>query len=136
MIRLTVPSNDGKVSPEAFALSTEDRKQTPPRLSVFGASRTTALQAWGIMGRKPKYTVVARVQAGRIRSIVPGSNCSSSLDVRWDRIESELPGADGHAGLTGLDVPSQSTQRKTYRLLLADAANERRKEFIGDKSDD
>lgn len=127
MIRLAVPTSDGKISPEAFVLSTNDRQQRPPRLSVFGSSRTTAQQAWEILGRKPKHTIVARIRASRIRSIVPAPNCAPDLDVRWDKIESELPGADGHAGVTGLE----SAHRRTYRTLLADAANERPEAFAG-----
>ena len=100
---------------------------------MYGASRTTARQAWEIMGRKPNYTIVARITASRIRSIRPSPDAVPGLDVRWDRISSELPGADGHAGLTGLDC--QRTHRKSYRLQLADAANERSKEFVGGNSE-
>lgn len=42
-----------------FELSTEDKKSTGQRLSVWVEELTIADQAWGIMGAKPAYTLVA-----------------------------------------------------------------------------
>jgi hypothetical protein len=129
LMRLTVPSKDGKVSPGAFELSSSDKAQNPPRLSVFAASRTTPDQAWQIMGKKPTYSIVARLTAEQIRSIrlVSQKAEEPELDVRWDRIETSLPGADGHAGLLGL----HTDKRRIYRLKLADLANEREVTLLG-----
>jgi hypothetical protein len=122
VFRLSFLSSDGKISPEAFELSSADKQQTPPRLSVFARSRTTPAQAWEITSRNPRFISVARLATSRLRQI--------ALEVRWDPITSSLPGADGHAALLGLDRGNK-LERKILRVKLADLANESVIENLG-----
>ena len=45
VFRLFRPTNDGKCPPEAFLLSSEDKAQPIPRLSVWEVTNTTLAQA-------------------------------------------------------------------------------------------
>ena len=122
VFRLSFLSSDGKISPEAFELSSADKQQTPARLSVFGRSRTTPAQAWEITNRNPRFISVACLATSRLRQV--------ALEVRWDPITSLPPGADGHAALLGLDQGNK-LERKILRVKLADLANESVIETLG-----
>jgi hypothetical protein len=127
-----------KVDPKAFELSTEDRNDPVPRLSVWAERLTTPRQAWELMGRKEWYRLVLRINVDDIRSLrpEPDSPAVPSLDVQWHPLmignEQEAtvpdarPGADGHAGITGLMRQIGGTvnklHTKSFRLQLADLA--------------
>lgn len=132
LLRLAFLSSDGRVSPEAFELSSSDKRQVPPRLSVYAASRTTPLQAWEIANRNPRFAVVARVTTTSTRQLRPNPDDSSirPLDVCWDRLLQEQPGTEGHAGIIGLDQGTK-VQRRSYRVRLSDLANERSVQRLG-----
>jgi hypothetical protein len=135
VLRLVVPSKDfletGQVSPEAFALSSEDRRDNPPRLSVWAERLTHAEEAWQLMGGKPAYRLVVRMNVDVIRALRPNPELPElpDLDVQWHPLVSEAgtpdmrAGADGHAGIVGLHVGS-AAQRKSWRRRLARLGSE------------
>jgi hypothetical protein len=130
VIRLGVPSMDfaerRKASPNWFELSTEDKKQKPPRLSVFCERLTTPQQAWELQGSREEYAAMARLNVDTIRAIRPDPNSVDvpSLDVVWDGLDDPRPGADGHAGITGLDRvgPVHKLHTRSFRFQLAEQA--------------
>jgi hypothetical protein len=134
VLRLAVASKDfletGQVSPEVFALSTEDRRDGPPRLSVWAERLTRPEQAWSLMGEKPHYRLALRLSVDAIRALRPNPDSLevSCLDVKWHPLLAEdgtldpRPGAAGHAGITGLDAGA-SSQRKSWRRKLAQLAS-------------
>ena len=132
LLRLAFLSSDGRISPEAFELSSSDKRQNPPRLSVYAASRTTPQQAWEIGNRNPRFVAVARIATSDVRQLRPDSDRSDirPFDVRWDRLTEQRPGADGHAGIIGLDQGGR-TQRRIYRVKLSDLANKKFIEYLG-----
>jgi hypothetical protein len=134
VLRLAVASKDfletGQVSPEVFALSTEDRGDDPPRLSVWAEQLTRPERAWRLMGEKAHYRLALRLSVGAIRALRPNPDSpeAPSLDVQWhplltaDGALDPRPGAAGHAGITGLDTGA-SSQRKSWRRKLAQLAS-------------
>lgn len=72
------------------------------------------MEAWEISSRNPRFVAVARIATFEVRQL--------RLDVRWDRLPTTLPGADGHAGIIGLDQGSK-IERRVCRVRLADLAN-------------
>jgi hypothetical protein len=130
VLRLAVASKDfletGQVSPEVFALSTEDRRDDPPRLSVWAERLTRPDQAWHLLGEKPHYRLSLRLSVDAIRALRPHPDSPEalSLDVQWhplltaDRAPDPRPGAAGHSGITGLEAGA-SAQRKSWRRKLA-----------------
>lgn len=127
VLRLALRPKDfdqtGKASPVAFELSSEDKRGNPPRLSVFCAALTSPFQAWTIAGEKPGHELALTLAVDDIRALRPdpGTPGAEMLDVVWHHISDTRPGAEGHAGITGLDKGT-SLQRKSYRMKLADAA--------------
>mgnify|MGYP001610239370 FL=1 len=127
VLRLSARPKDfdvnGKAPPIAFKLSTTETQEKMPRLSVFAESLTTPEQAWIIAGAKKNHELVLRLSVDAIRALWPGADVASAetLDVVWDHIPDPRPGAEGHAGITGLDVADR-TIRKIYRWKLAEIA--------------
>jgi hypothetical protein len=116
---------DGKPSVEAFALSSQDEQEDPPILSVWAERLTTPAQAFRLMGSSPRYTLLLRLNVDQIRSIVPEPSDLPKvppLDVIWIRHEEAgiVPGAEGHAGITGLKrtPPVDRRHTKSFRLQL------------------
>src|SRR5437879_331674 len=109
VLRMGIPSMDfalrRKASPNWFELSTEDKKMDVPRLSVFCEKLTSPRQAWQLLGSREEYTAVVRLDVDDVREIRPEPDSSEvpSLDVVWDDEVNPGPGAEGHAGITGLD---------------------------------
>src|SRR5688500_9951925 len=89
VLRLAVASKDfletGQVSPEVFALSTEDRRDDPPRLSVWAERLTRPEQPWRLMGEKPHYRLALRLGVDAIRALRPNPDSpeAPNLDVQW-----------------------------------------------------
>lgn len=130
VVRLGIPPMDfaenRKASPNWFELSTEDKQQDPPKLSVFSERLTTSQQAWEIQGSREEYTAIARLSVDAIRALRPEPNSARvpPLDVVWDSLNDPRPGAEGHAGITGLERggPVNRLHTKSFRLQLADKA--------------
>jgi hypothetical protein len=91
-----------------------------PKLSVFAESLTTPEQAGTIAGPKKSHELVLRLSVDAVRAVRPDCNVANAetLDVVWDHITDTRPGAEGHAGITGLN----GTDRRIYRRKLADIA--------------
>ncbi len=130
VLRMGIPSMDfadrHKASPNWFELSTEDERRDQPRLSVFCEKLTTPEEAWRLLGSREEYSAVARLNVDEIRMIRPDPESQEvpNLDVVWDDEVDPGPGAEGHAGITGLDRRGAVTRlhTKSLRLQLADRA--------------
>jgi hypothetical protein len=135
VLRLAIVSKDflesGQVSPEVFAFSTEDRRDDPPRLSVWAERLTRPEQAWHLMGEKPHYRLALRLNVSAIQVLRPNPDAPDvpNLDVHWhpllveDGSPDPRPGAAGHAGIVGLHAGTPA-QRKSWRRKLAQLASE------------
>jgi hypothetical protein len=128
--------NDGKALPSFFGLSSEDKKQLVPRLSVWIEQLTSVEQVWVLVGANPSRRWVVRLDSENIRRIfatqVDRHPPTPVLDIHWerattvneigDRVEETRPGWEGHAGITNLDKGNK-TQRDSLRLQLAEIAD-------------
>ena len=130
-------TNDGKISPDEFELSTEDKKSELKSLSVWADKLTTPEQAREFMGKKKEsYSLFCVLNVDEVRALRPDPDNVdvSSLDVVWDPLTllqedgTELPdspsGAEGHSGITGLmRVGLPRISFFSLRSQLADHAN-------------
>lgn len=115
-----------------FKPSSLEEQSLGQRLSVWVEELTLPDQAWAFMGCNPEKTVVACLGVDAIRAIQPPESFRS-LDVEWEKAlnqdgtVNELPGADGHVGITGLlqggNGKTDRNRRKTLRSKLADLAS-------------
>lgn len=110
----------------SFSLSSRDREQPVPKLSVYTLGPTTEQQACALVGDGTTHRLVARLSAVAIRAISVGDH---RLDVVWDAAVREdgtpdtRPGTEGHAGIIGLHGPPGLPKEvfKTLQVRLADA---------------
>ena len=132
VFRLTRPSKDFEekknilsISLDTFVLTTDDKKGTPPHLSVWVEGYTTPLEAYAFLKPESLNKIICWLNVGDIRSIgdnIDGKIYQNLLDVLWINIADSRPGAKGHAGIIGLDQ-SNKLLRKDLRAKLAKLAN-------------
>lgn len=130
---------------KTFEMSTSDKKSTPPHLSVWDESLTTAAQAYTFLQENSPCKLVIRLNVDEVRKIEvlaeDKNKYSGLLDVIWvhlfqesngKKIRDLRPGAKGHSGITGLDeqsTPEGLTNRqaknfrKSLRFQLAELAS-------------
>lgn len=131
-------SSDRVVSPEEFSLSSEDKNEPAPTLSVFETLLTTPSQARALRENPEKVVAYCEMSVGGIRSIRPDpeSPIIQNLDVIWQPLTVTLsgieildprPGASGHCGITNLVKPPEVEKRifKSMRVHLARIATYR-----------
>lgn len=154
IIRLAIPPKDYQETARVsavqlgndFILSSEDKKSVPPHLSVWAEQLTSPSQAYQfLIENRPDSPrkLVVRLNVDSIRnlksSIFPEGK--QFLDVLWihlfkdskqHKVRDTRAGANGHAGIVGLDedsAPSSLSQkqkkklRKDLRLQLAELAS-------------
>lgn len=130
-------SSDGRVPPEAFELSTDDKRQQVPRLSTWETTRTTISQARAIVARP--YSHAGFLPVDGVRAIgADHEGRQVGLDVEWERARDRAgaivssPGASGHCGIVGLERPAGTprTVFKSLRRQLAQLANNTRVEPV------
>lgn len=128
--------NGGKAIPPFFDLSSEDKRQPLPRLSVWVEGLTSVAQAWVLVGASPTRRWVVRLEAEKVRRIfapaVDSFPATPALDIHWeratkvsdpgDRVPETRPGWEGHAGIANLDKGNK-TQRDSLRWQLAECAD-------------
>lgn len=113
---------------EAFVLSTNDKNQYPPHLSVYEESLTTYIQGKHLTGGKD---MALRLHVGDVRRLKNQSG--HALDVCWflaqipvngTFVPDNRPGSLGHCGITGLSRPKNfpNAHWKWFRVKLADIA--------------
>lgn len=126
----------GQALPTFFDLSSEDKKQVVPRLSVWVEGLTSVAQAWTLVGANPARTWVVRLEADEVRRIfapvVDRLPPTPALDIHWerattvteagDRVPEFRSGWEGHAGIANLDKGNK-TQRHSLRWQLAECAD-------------
>lgn len=124
---------DGLVSEQDFNLSSVERAASPQSLSVWAQTFTTPFQALQFFPQEKRthYSHVTYFYVGSITSIRPIPEPGNpgnvpSLDVIWEPIAEQLPGALGHCGITGLVRVSNIANAKDYfkslRSQLTDLA--------------
>jgi len=134
VFRLASATSDGRMIPEHFVLSSEDKKSIPPRLSVWVDGMTTLEQADALTQHRNALAGFLPVKAIHALRPHPDDALVRSLCVEWELpTELEMPGADGHAGIAGLEQDGRDTRgqglkpyRKSLRGALARLANETR----------
>jgi len=108
-----------------FRLSSEDEKSVPPHLSAWVEEYTTPLQAYSFLKPDSPRKIIYWLNAGDIRNIyleINKQKCQDLLDVLWINIAESRLGAEGHAGITGLNQKDKLL-RKDLRFKLAEIAN-------------
>lgn len=113
-----------------FKPSKDDEKSPGRRLSVWVEAMTLPDQAWEFADRDPAYTVALCLGVDDIRAVIPPEPFDP-LDVEWEKAklkdgsDNTKPGAEGHAGITGLlqGGKREKDQRKELRSRLADKAS-------------
>jgi hypothetical protein len=147
VFRLARPSKDFEekksilpISLEAFELSTDDKKGTPPHLSVWVEEYTIPSEAYAFLGLGSPKKIICWLNVNDIRRIssdVEGQVYNNLLDVLWVNIENSQAGAKGHAGIIGMDDESlpkgltnrqEKNLRKDLRFKLAEIANKNTKD--------
>lgn len=145
IFRLFRATNDGQCPPEAFHLSSEDKTQAVPRLSVWETTNTTCAEADGLTSQR--YGMAAFLLVDEVRQLRPEPDHPGvlNLDVEWEaatelvggvRMRVDKPGASGHCGITRLnqersaDGNSLKSFRKSLYARLARLANGRRVERL------
>ena len=128
----------GRAAATAFALSSEDKNQQTPRLSVWMVELTTLEEAWILTGsaRERRVALILEVDAIRALKPLPAEPPHLGLEVEWERATvldesgSRIPdarlGSEGHAGIARLDDRfGTRAQRKDLRAQLARMATVR-----------
>lgn len=125
----------GKALPSFFELSSEDKLQAVPRLSVWLEQLTTVAQAWVLVGANERRRWVLFLEVDGVRTVrAPALDQfpeTPPLDVVWERATAALetgervpetrPGWEGHSGIPNLDCGNK-TQKALLRSQLADRA--------------
>lgn len=135
VLRLLKASKDSRVTDAAFELTTQDKASPLQSLSVWVTQLTNPEQAREFMEEnKETYSLYCLLDVNAIRTLRLSPDSSvMPLDVVWDPLtlpDSEerdpRPGAEGHAGITGLIRPPgmEKMLYKRLRVQLADLANE------------
>lgn len=110
----------------AFVLSSEDKQERPPKLSVWAYSLARPDQAVRHLPALGQLSVLPLL-VGDIAKILSGDPDSQKLKTFWDHhaeLDRALPGWCAHAGIAGMDGGSK-LQRKDIRSALCDLANAR-----------
>ncbi len=122
---------NGRAHESMFILSSTDRTQANPRLSVWAERLTTVSQLVALTQTLPSYGAILRMNVDKIRALrpMPENPPHPGLDVEWEQARSldaegnrtivVNPGAEGHAGIARLDMGAKS-QRKDLRSKLAE----------------
>jgi hypothetical protein len=125
------PPDAPKPHPVAFAVTKADReegerRQQPPSLSVWDREKTTPAQGRQI--RRNQAAAAERIAAemtpfawkvGVLHELLLENETEPRLTVVADPLEaSEGPGADGHAGIQGLDGKKAEQKRDDKKRLL------------------
>jgi len=113
---------------EAFVLSTADKNQSPPYLSVYEESLTTFKEGKQLTGGKD---MVLRLPVVDIRGLKNPSGYTlnvcwflAQIPVNGSFAADNRPGSIGHCGITGLSRPPKLPHLdwKWFRVRLADIA--------------
>lgn len=137
VLRFIRGSKDNRASEVAFILSAKDEAAELKSLSVWAEHITTPEQALAFMeANREAYPLYAVLSVAAIRQLrpEPDSPAVPHLDVVWDPLTDEVtglpdarPGAEGHAGITGLvrptGLPNAKLLYRSLRYKLADLAN-------------
>jgi hypothetical protein len=112
-----------------FVLSTEDKKEQPPCLSVWNRNFTSIEQAQNFTPPKENQIAVAwETRVSKIRAIKINTLPEHTLEVissplmdKGTEQPDTRPGANGHCGIIGLDRPSgcSSNDFKKLRIRLS-----------------
>ncbi len=126
----------GKAWPGLFILSAADKRQSPPRLSVWLTALTQVAQAWVLVGGRDANRIVITLEVDAVRKVLAPARdqaaATPTLEVVWERAVREVdgrtvpedrPGHEGHCGVEGLDNGNKP-QREFLRSKLAECATE------------
>jgi len=109
---------------KCYQLSTEDKASIPPTLTVWDSERTTPKQTLVFHSpRDLKTTRLVTITVGDIRSArtAPPDETIPSPGIIREPLPSDIPGANGHCGVTRLKRPDGYPKGK-FQTLLEDLA--------------
>ena len=104
--RKMFPPGNERPDRAVFSLSSEDKKQTPPTLSVWDAAQTTLAEAQAHHDTTHSSFAFNVGEARRVSE--------DRVDVLREPVGG--PGGDGHCGVTGLNRPP-SAPKSIYRAM-------------------
>jgi len=125
VLRVYLKSLQGNIPPNAFELSSTDKKEGN-RLSVWACSLTTCAQALVLMNKNSDFFAACSLQVEHIRNlrldVMPDD--FQNIDTIWHILHDDTrPGALGHAAIIGLrQTCLNPVHRKDLRLKLAEIA--------------
>jgi hypothetical protein len=131
VFRLGRKTSDGKMSDVDFTLSTADRAEVPPTLSVWDIALTSIDDADALTAHR--YGQAGFLPVNGLRQLRPNPDdpIIDALDVLRAPLDCAEAGGAGHCGVTGLDQRDRrdangrplDAYRKSLRRKLADLAN-------------
>jgi len=116
-------------APKAFELTSEDKRQTKPSLTVWDKSKTSIEEVKSIRGIDAQTRCAELTLAvGKILEIAAKYIKERHVRVAYEPLsdpEALKSGANGHAGIFGIDRRSgeDGTTYKQFRVALADACS-------------
>ena len=134
LIRISArfPPESDKPRVDDFEPSSADKARAATKgisvlVSVFDCDRTTVAEGRVIRGPSPEGYLAFKIDIADIRNKrIPGSRDYLRIyEDPLDPPESNMPGADGHCGIDGLERPPQAQRQafKNLRAALCDCAD-------------
>jgi hypothetical protein len=119
VLRVVSLDSEGSLNPGSFELSSRDKKESPPQLSVWalGCTEIDQISALLDLAQAP---MLAQCKVEQIRQInvTPDHPPVPAVDVIWSWIGNDLPGKDGHCGIVNLLRPEGLSNGKAIYMLL------------------
>ena len=117
-----VPPGVEKPLPSAFELSSDDRKDPIPLLTVWDHAKSSISQVNAIRNDEGGSNKAFALRAADVEKKVSFHDGSHPLHVVRDPLDLSLPGADGHCGISGLHKRhgEQTQWYKSLRVQLVD----------------
>jgi hypothetical protein len=128
----------GEALERFFELSSADRQETPPTLSVWNESSTSVPQAWKLRGSNPEIRIVLFLPVDRIRKIqataIPGFTDCPFLEVVTKPLPLDVgAGAEGHCGIMHLERGNKRQTRELRAKLARVASGANLRMLTGDE---
>jgi len=111
-----IPPGIEKPLPRDFELSSDDKKDPVPLLTVWDHGKSSISQVNAIRKDDEGSTKAFALHAADVENKVFFPDGSNSLRVVRDPLDLSVPGADGHCGISGLHK-RRDEQRQWYKHL-------------------
>jgi len=130
---------DGDISEKHFEPSSEDKKDSKNRLTVWAARITDDDHVLTLSNNNMTDSIIARLNVDAIRAVRPDpeNDAVASLEVEWHH--DERPDAQGHAGIRDLvqvGIATKAQKRSLWlQLAMLAEANRTDRPKVGQQAD-